>query len=36
MISDSEVKKNVEHELVWDAALDASAISVAVKAGLSH
>lgn len=34
MISDSEVKNNVEHELEWDAALDASGLAVAVKNGV--
>jgi osmotically-inducible protein OsmY len=34
MISDSEVKKNVEHELEWDAELDASALAVAVRSGV--
>lgn len=34
MISDSEVKKNVEHELEWDVGLDASALAVAVKNGV--
>lgn len=34
MISDSDVKKNVEHELEWDAGLDASALAVAVNHGV--
>jgi osmotically-inducible protein OsmY len=34
MISDSDVKKNVEHELEWDAGLDASGLAVAVKSGV--
>lgn len=34
MISDSEVRKNVEHELEWDARLDASELAVAVKSGV--
>lgn len=34
MISDSEVKRNVEHELEWDAGLDASALAVAVQSGV--
>lgn len=34
MISDSEVKKNVEHELEWDADIDASALAVAVRSGV--
>lgn len=34
MISDSDVKKNVEHELEWDAGLDASGLAVAVKHGV--
>lgn len=34
MISDSDVKKNVEHELEWDAGLDSSALAVAVKNGV--
>ncbi|MDQ1829132.1 BON domain-containing protein [Massilia scottii] len=34
MISDSEVRKNVEHELEWDAGLDASELAVAVKNGV--
>lgn len=34
MISDSEVKTNVEHELEWDAGLDSSGLAVAVKNGV--
>ena len=34
MISDSDVKKDVEHELEWDAGLDAGALAVAVKSGV--
>lgn len=34
MISDGDVKKNVEHELEWDAGLDASTLAVAVKSGV--
>lgn len=34
MISDNEVKKGVEQELEWDAALDASELAVAVKGGV--
>lgn len=34
MISDSEVKKNVEHELEWDAGLDASDVAVTVNSGV--
>ncbi|RSZ61167.1 BON domain-containing protein [Massilia atriviolacea] len=34
MISDSEVRKNVEHELEWDARLDASELAVTVKSGV--
>ncbi len=34
MISDSEVKRNVEHELEWDAGLDATNIGVTVDSGV--
>ena len=34
MISDSDVKRNVEHELEWDTGLDSSALAVAVKSGV--
>jgi osmotically-inducible protein OsmY len=34
MISDSDVKKNVEHELEWDAVLDATDVAVAVNGGV--
>lgn len=34
MISDSEVKKNVESELQWDVGLDADALAVTVKDGV--
>ena len=34
MISDSEVKKNVEYELEWDPGLDASQLAVAVSGGV--
>jgi osmotically-inducible protein OsmY len=34
MVSDDEVKKNVEHELEWDAALDATELAVAAKSGV--
>jgi osmotically-inducible protein OsmY len=34
MINDSDVKKDVEHELEWDAELDASDLAVAVKQGV--
>lgn len=34
MISDSDVKMNVEHELQWDAGLDASQLAVTVKGGV--
>lgn len=34
MTTDSEVKINVEHELEWDAGLDASELAVAVKNGV--
>lgn len=34
MTNDSDVKKAVEHELEWDAELDASDLAVAVKQGV--
>lgn len=34
MISDSDVKKNVEHELEWDAGIDAAGLAVAVNSGV--
>jgi osmotically-inducible protein OsmY len=34
MMNDSEVKKNVEHELAWDAGLDASTLAVTVSSGV--
>ena len=34
MISDSDVKKDVEHELEWNAGHDASGLAVAVKRGV--
>jgi osmotically-inducible protein OsmY len=34
MNSDSDVKRNVEHELEWDAGLDSSDLAVAVKGGV--
>lgn len=34
MISDSDVKNGVEHELEWDAGLDAAGLAVAVKSGV--
>lgn len=34
MINDSDVKKSVEHELEWDAELDASDLAVAVNKGV--
>lgn len=34
MISDNDVKTHVEHELEWDAGVDATALAVAVNSGV--